>query len=122
MGFFRKLFGGGEPVPVTSVRTLAEFQAEVMESAVPVIVNVWSVTCGPCRKLHPVLEQVSTEYAGRVKVVEIETAADPAVLQRLEVRATPTIIVVEGGDEIGRMTGFRPKGWFDEMIATEFPA
>lgn len=120
MSFLTKLFGG-PTVPPVSVRTLPEFQAEVMESDIPVIINVWSQSCGPCRKMHPVLDKVSTQYQGRVKVVEIETAAEPRLLQRLQVRATPTIIVVDEGDEVGRMTGFRPKGWFDEMIAAEFP-
>ena len=81
-----------------------------------------SPTCGPCKKLVPVLTEVATAYEGRVRVVEIDVSqAEPEVLGRLQVRATPTLIIVDEGEEVGRMTGFRPKGWFQQMIATEFP-
>ena len=119
MGFLGRLFGGGETVMPTHVETLAEFQQATARG--PVIVNVWSPTCAPCRKLVPVLEKVATEHAGKVTVVEVNShAAQPALLASLHVQATPTLIVLDEGDEIGRMTGFRPKSWFDELIAAEF--
>ena len=54
-------------------------------------------------------------------MVEINTDAEPALLRSLGVRATPTLIMYEGGNEVGRMSGFRPEGWFDAMIEAEFP-
>jgi thioredoxin len=121
MGFLGDLFGGRPKITPDSVRDLRTFSERVLESDIPVIVDVWSESCAPCKKMAPVLVNVATKYEGRVRVVEIDTTSEPALLARLGVRATPTLIMFEGGEEIGRMAGFRPEGWFDEMIATEFP-
>ena len=123
MGFLGKLFGGSDlpTVNPSSVRDLSAFSELVLKSELPVIVDIWSESCGPCKKLVPVLVNVATKHQGRVRVVEIGTDAEPALLSRLGVRATPTLIMYEGGQEVGRMTGFRPEGWFDDMIAAEFP-
>lgn len=119
MGLLDAIFGKKKVLPV-SVRDVKTFEAQVLKSDVPVIVDVWSDTCAPCKKLEPVLIEVATDYEGRVRVAEIHTSADPRLLARLGVRATPTLLVFEGGEEVGRQTGFRPKEWFDQMIATEF--
>jgi len=121
MGLLGSLFGGRPKVTPTSVRDLQAFGDVVLKSPVPVIVDIWSETCAPCKMLVPVLINVATKYDGRVRVVEIGTDAEPALLSRLGVRSTPTLIIYEGGQELGRQAGFRPEGWFDEMIATEFP-
>lgn len=119
MGLLSKLFGPTKRVLPTPVRDLEAFGELVLRSEQPVIVDVWSETCAPCRKLAVELVDVATRYEGRVRVVEISTDSEPTLLARLGVRATPTIIVFDGGQEIGRMAGFRPAGWFDEMIANE---
>ena len=121
MGILSGLFGSKEKILPEHIDTTAGFRERVMESELPVIVDVWSPSCGPCQKLVPVLTDVATRYDGRVRVVEISTEADGALLTRLGVRATPTILVFHRGQELGRMTGFRPGSWFDELIATEFP-
>ncbi len=67
------------------------------------------------------LTQVATKHAGTVRVVEIDVSqTEPTVFRGLGIRATPTILIYDGGEEFGRTTGFRPRSWFDEMIATEF--
>jgi thiol-disulfide isomerase/thioredoxin len=122
VGFLSKLFTGRPEVLPTPISSLAEFRQTVLERDIPVIVDVWSPTCAPCKKLAPVLVEVATRYADRVGVVEINAAAaERALLNRLGVRATPTLIIYDGDEEFGRATGFRPRGWFDEMIAAEFP-
>jgi thioredoxin 1 len=115
---FGFLFGRSTVYP-EPVRTADEFRGKVLQSELPVIVNVWSETCAPCKRLKPVLVEVATAHAAKVRVVEISTNAEPALLAALRVQATPTILVFDGGEEVGRMTGFRPKGWFDDMIAAE---
>lgn len=119
--FFGSLFASKPKVIPTHVRTVDAWRTTVLASNLPVLVNVWSGTCPPCRRLAPVLVEVATAHAGRVRVVEISTDAEPALLAELEVRATPTTVLFEAGQEVGRVTGYRPKGWFDEMIATELP-
>ncbi|MDD9969039.1 MAG: thioredoxin family protein, partial [Myxococcales bacterium] len=116
MSLLGKLFGNGPRLTPTHVHTEADFVREVLESAVPVILDVWSPTCAPCKKLEPVLVRVATKYQGRIKVAETSTDAEPRLLARLGVRATPTLVVFDQGHEVGRMAGFRPEGWFDQMI------
>ena len=121
MGWLDKLLGGSDATRVMPerVRDLRTFRRVVLESELPVIVDVWSPSCGPCKKLEPVLIDVATRHAGKVRVAEIGTDAEPALLARLEVRATPRLLVFDGGQEIGRSVGYRPASWFDEMIAKE---
>lgn len=123
MGLLDRLFGGGKKVLPERVRDLDAFRKLVLRSDVPVIVDVWSATCAPCKKLEPVLIDVATRHEGRVRLVEIGTGdADPKLLARLDVRSTPTLIIFDRGEEVGRSAGFRPASWFDQMIETEFPA
>ncbi|MCC6876874.1 MAG: thioredoxin fold domain-containing protein [Sandaracinaceae bacterium] len=122
MGILQKLFGPAKQILPTPVRDLATFRSVVLESDVPVVVDVWSESCAPCKKLVPVLIDVATRYEGRVRIAEIGTDADPKLLAQLRVKATPTLIVFDDGKELGRNVGFRPAQWFDEMIEAEFPA
>lgn len=120
MGIF-DIFKSKPAVHPTRVRTVAEFDALVLESQEPVIVDVWSASCAPCRMLEPILVDIATRYAGRVRVVEIATQdTESQLLGELEVRATPTLIMFKNGEEIGRAAGARPASWFDQMIAKEF--
>ncbi len=115
---FRRLFGLRPTVHPEPIATLAAFRA-VVAGPLPVIVNVWSDTCPPCKRLAPVLVEVATAHAERVRVVAIHTSAEPALLGALGIQATPTLVIFADGAEVGRMTGFRPRGWFDDMIAAE---
>jgi len=121
MSLLGKLFGARPEVIPTHLDTKDAFARYVLQSDVPVIVDVWSETCAPCRKLVPVLIKVATKYEGKLRVAELSTQAEPSLLAHLQVRATPTILVFKGGREIGRMAGYRPVAWFEDMIATEFP-
>lgn len=121
MSILGNLFGGGPKVTPTHIETWDSFEEYVLKSDLPVIVDVWSPTCAPCSKLVPVLIDVATKYRGRIRVAELSTAAESRLLGALNVRATPTLLMFSGGKEIGRMAGFRPASWFDEMIAAEFP-
>ena len=121
MSLLSKLFGARPEVIPTHIDTRDDFARYVLQSDVPVIVDVWSETCAPCKQLVPVLIHVATKYAGKVLVAELSTKAEPRLLSELAVRATPTILVFDRGVEIGRMAGYRPAGWFDDMITAEFP-
>jgi thioredoxin-like negative regulator of GroEL len=121
MGILDRLFGSSREVAPTPIRDLDTFRTVVLESEIPVVLDVWSATCAPCRKLVPVLVEIATRYEGRVRVAEVSLDSELALLETLAVQATPTIIVYDRGEELGRMAGYRPASWFDEMIATEFP-
>lgn len=121
MGLLSGLFGSKREVLPVHIGSTADFEREIANSDVPVILDVWSDSCAPCRQLAPVLIDVATRYEGRVRVAELNTSGPLPLLKKLEVSATPTILVFDGGEEMGRIVGFRPRSWFDEMIAAEFP-
>lgn len=113
------LFGATLKIQPTSVATEAAFREVVLGSPIPVIVNVWSSTCAPCKQQAPILVDLATTRQGKIRVVEIATTAEPALLAELGIQATPTTLIYDKGAEVGRVTGFRPKSWFDEMIKVE---
>lgn len=121
MGFWSKLLGPRREVLPVSVRGQDEFRAEVLQSPLPVIVDVWGPSCAPCKMLEPVMVDIATRYEGRVRVVEVSTEGEPALLSRLGVMATPTVLVFHQGKEFGRVSGYHPASWFEEMIEAEFP-
>ncbi len=122
MGLLSKLFSSKPTVTPEHIETRAQFDQQVVRSDLPVIVNIWSPTCAPCRRLVPELVATATQHADSVRVVEIGTTAEPSLLGWLAVRATPTTIIYEGGKELHRFTGYRSRGWFSEMIQAEFAA
>ena len=89
--------------------TEATFNQEVLESEVPVLVDFWAPWCGPCRMVGPVVEQVATEYEGKVKVVKLNTDENPTVASRYGIRSIPTLIVFKGGRQVDTVVGAVPK-------------
>ena len=121
MGFLSNLFQRAPEVLPDPVLSASELEA-VLAEGVPTIVDVWSPTCGPCKQLAPIVIQVTTAYAGRVRVVQVDSSrAEPELLRQLQVRSVPTLLIYRDGELLGRHTGWRPKSWFDGMIAAEFP-
>lgn len=122
MSFLARIFRPRPKVMPESVRDLSSYRERVLESDLPVIVDIWSATCPPCKQLEPVLIDIATRFADRVRVVEIAIdQAEPELVKKLAARATPTLIVVDSGRELGRETGYRPASWFEQMIEAEFP-
>jgi thioredoxin 1 len=81
------------------------FQAEVLASTLPVLVDVGARWCPPCRALEPIVDAIAAEYDGRLQVVAIDSDASPDLGARLGIRANPTLIVFHGGKEIRRHVG-----------------
>jgi thioredoxin 1 len=121
MGLLSALFPPKHQVLPVHIETAEDFRREVTESELPVILDVWSESCAPCRQLGPVLTDIATRYEGRVRVAEVSTSGPLPVLKKLGVSATPTILVFHQGEEMGRAVGFHPTSWFEEMIEAEFP-
>jgi thioredoxin 1 len=85
------------------------FQADVIDSDLPVLVDFWAPWCGPCRMVAPIVEELSEEYDGRVKFVKLNTDENPQVAGKYGIRSIPTLLVFKGGDPVGQIVGFRPK-------------
>jgi thioredoxin 2 len=93
------------PVTVTDVN----FSAEVERSALPVLVDMWAPWCGPCRVLGPVVEQLATEMAGRVRVAKLNVDENPVTAERFRIQGIPALLVFKDGREVDRMVGVQPK-------------
>jgi thioredoxin 1 len=74
------------------------FEAEVLKSAQPVLVDFWAAWCGPCKMLSPVLDEIATEHAGRVKVVKVDIDGNPELAARFSIRSIPTLLYFVGGE------------------------
>jgi thioredoxin len=93
----------------TKTVTDATFDAEVLGSDVPVIVDFWAEWCGPCKMVAPVLEEIAAENEGKVVVVKVNTDENPEVTRRYQVMSIPTMSVFSGGEVVKSIVGAKPK-------------
>jgi thioredoxin 1 len=100
----------------TSAVTDATFQAEVLDSEIPVVVDFWATWCGPCRMVAPVLEELSTQYEGRVKIVKVDADANPQLTADYGIVSIPTLNIYAGGELVASRVGARPKTMIAEDI------
>jgi thioredoxin 1 len=85
------------------------FEAEVLQSPLPVLIDFWAPWCAPCRAIAPVVEELAKEYAGRIKVVKLNVDDNPETPQRYGVRGIPNLILFQGGTVREQIVGAVPK-------------
>lgn len=115
MGWLSKLFEQKQKVMPVHVDD-RNFDAEVLRSDLPVLVDFWSETCAPCRMLAPIVIDLATEFIGRIKVVEIDVNQAPKVCRRFQVQSTPTILYFRRGALADRVIGFRGSLYHRDII------
>ena len=85
------------------------FEAEVMKSDTPVLVDFWAEWCAPCRRLSPIIKELAAEYDGRLRVAKMDVDANPAVTADLKIQAMPTLLFIKDGTVRDQMVGAHPK-------------
>ena len=101
--------------------TDANFEAEVVKSPLPVLVDFWAPWCGPCRMIAPVIEELAKEYAGKVKVCKLNTDEAQDTAGKYQISAIPTILLFKAGQVKQQLVGLQPKEelkkHLDELLA-----
>ncbi len=82
-----------------------DFEQVVLKSEVPVLIDFWAVWCGPCKAIAPMMDELATEYEGRVKVCKVDVDHAPQVAMNYGVRSIPTLLLFKGGQVVGQRVG-----------------
>lgn len=96
--------------------TDSEFDAAVLKSSIPVLVDFWAPWCGPCRAVAPLVEELAAEYAGKVLVAKMNVDENPATPGKYGIRAIPSFILFKDGQVVEQLTGAGTKGGFQNLI------
>ncbi len=97
--------------------TSSNFQAEVLNSDTPVLVDFWATWCGPCKMLSPIIDQIAEEKAGVLKVGKVNVDEEPLLAGQFRISAIPTVIMFKGGQAIDQFMGYMPKDQVEAFIA-----
>jgi thioredoxin 1 len=94
----------------------ANFEAEVLKSQKPVLVDFWAEWCVPCKAVMPVIDQLATEYSGKMIFGKVDVERSPQIAKLLGIRSVPTVLLFSKGEEMERIVGSHPKDHFQKKI------
>jgi thioredoxin 2 len=106
----------GQPLPWVVDAADATFEVEA-DTTATVLVDLWAPWCGPCRFVSPILEELATERAGRLKVIKVNVDNNPALARRFGAVSIPTMVVWKDGREVDRVVGAMPKPALEQQLA-----
>ena len=94
----------------------SEFDEEVIQSELPVLIDFWAPWCGPCRALAPVIDEISKDYEGRVKVGKVNVDENPEITMKFSIRSIPTLIAFKNGEVSDQIIGAVPKSEIEKVL------
>ncbi|MEA2041768.1 MAG: thioredoxin [Bacteroidota bacterium] len=100
------------PINVTD----KNFDQEVLQSDIPVLVDLWAEWCGPCRMIHPIIEELEKEYEGKAKMTKLDVDSNPGISAKYGVRNIPTVLFIKNGEVVDKQVGAVPKKVFQGKL------
>jgi thioredoxin 1 len=96
--------------------TEENFDNEVLNSSIPVLIDFWAEWCAPCKRLTPIIEELSKEYSGRVKVLKLNVDSAPDIASRFGISGIPALYLFNNGEVVDNSVGVQPKDKIKEMM------
>jgi len=96
--------------------TDATFEAEVLKSDKPVLVDFWAEWCGPCRMIGPVVEEMAGEYEGKAKIAKVDVDSNPQISVKFGIRSIPTLLIFKNGEIVDQIVGAVPKAHLKKQL------